>query len=154
MLAFPGEDWLRVGDAVVQFRLGRRDTAVASIETALRPQTTLDGAQRVYAAGMRARWLLEAMQVEIEAAVSKEDFAAAHAILVRYRERLGTDEDLSSQLDGVDRWLTLRELQSRHEAALSAHRKAEAKAIADQLLARPDLPGSLRRSLQEQSRKH
>jgi hypothetical protein len=36
---------------------------------------------------------------------------------------------------------------------LRANKKAEARAIADQLLARPDLPGNLRRSLQEQSRK-
>lgn len=60
--AFPDEDWLRVGSAVVDYRLGRRAAALASIETALRPESTLDGAQRVYATGIRARWLLEVAQ--------------------------------------------------------------------------------------------
>jgi tetratricopeptide (TPR) repeat protein len=151
--AFPGEDWLRVGSAVVDYRLGRREAAMTTIESALRTDGTLDGAQRTYATGLRGRWLLEAMRTEMDTAVNEGDFRAARAVVAHYRERIGNNADFSSYLDEIDNGLAVRDLVNQHEAALRANRKAEAKAVADQLLARPDLPGNLRRSLQEQNRK-
>jgi len=147
--AFPGDDWLRVGSAVVDKRLGNREAAMNTIETALRTDGTLDAAQRSYAAGLRAQWLMEDMRGELDAAVGKSDFAAAHAVVARYRERIGKSADVSSYLDEIDGQLQARELLSQFDTALRARKKAEAQALADRLMARPELPGSVKRQLQE-----
>ncbi|MEJ1961884.1 MAG: hypothetical protein WDO56_10225 [Gammaproteobacteria bacterium] len=149
---FPGEDWLRVGAAAVAYRLGHREAAMSSIDTALRTDSTLDGMQRDYAAGLRGHWSLDAMRSEIDAAVEKNDFTAARAIVSRYRERIGENSDLTSFLDQVDSGLELRELMSKYQMALRANKKAEARSVAAQLLARPSLPADLRRYLQQSSR--
>jgi tetratricopeptide (TPR) repeat protein len=146
---FPGEDWLRVGSAVVEYRLGHREAAMKSMEAALRVNGTLDGAQRAYATGMRGRWLLDDMRAEMDAAVGKNDFAGAHGIVARYRERVGKDADLISYLDQTDSDLEMRDLLSRFDLALRAHKKAELQAVAERLLARPDLSESLRSYLQQ-----
>jgi hypothetical protein len=147
--AFPGQDWLRVGSAVVDNRLGHGAAAMKSIEAALRPDGTLDGAQRNYAAGLRAKWLLDRMKVEMDAAVAKNDFPGAHAIVATYRERIGKDGDVTGFLDETDGQIEVRELVSRFDAAFHANKKAQAQAVAEKLLSRPDVPGSLKRYLQE-----
>jgi tetratricopeptide (TPR) repeat protein len=99
---FPGEDWLRVGTAVVDYRRGRREAAMTTIETVSRPESTLDGAQRAYAAGLRRSWLIDAMRSEVQAATDKRDFAGARAVVSRYRERIGKDPDVDVYLDELD----------------------------------------------------
>lgn len=146
--AFPGEDWLRVGAAVVDYRLGRREAATATLDAVLRPESTLDGAQRTFAAATRRGWYAEAMRTEIEAAVNKDDFAGARAIVVRYRERSAGDTEMASFLDEVDSGLVLGELIGRYETAIRANKKAEARALASQLLAQPNLPANLRKHLE------
>lgn len=146
--AFPGEDWLRVGTAVVDYRLGHRDVAMRSIDMALRTDSTLDGSQREYAAGLRGRWLIETMRTELEAAVNNSNFVAAHAIVSRYREQIGSGADFTPFLDAADKALELAELMSKYDAALRANNKAEARVIADKLLASPGLPADARKHLQ------
>lgn len=81
---FPGDDWLRVGDAAVDYRLGRRDKALSALDDVLRPNNKLDPTEQRNAFILRSRWLVEAMQSEIAAAVDKQDFAEARAVLSRY----------------------------------------------------------------------
>lgn len=150
--AFPGSDWLRVGVANVDYKLGHRDTAMSSIETALRSDSTLDGTQREYGEGLRGRWLAEEMKTEVEAAINKNDFAGARVIVSRYRERIGKVDGLMPFLDEAEGALVMRELMGKYEAARRADKKAEARAAAEQLLALPNLPGSLRRYLQDGGR--
>lgn len=147
--AFPGQDWLRVGSAVVDNRLGNSAAAMKSIEAALRPDGTLDAAQRHYAAGLRAKWLLDSMKVEMDAAVEKNDFGGAHAVVARYRERIGKDGDVTAFLDETDGQIEVRELVSKFEAAFHANKRTEAQAVANKLMARPDVPGSLKRYLEQ-----
>jgi len=147
--AFPGEDWLRVGEAVVDYRLGRREAATTTLDDVLLPESTLDGAQRAFAASTRRAWLAEAMRLEVEAAVNKDDFAGARAVVVRYRERSGGDTEMASFLDEVDSGLELGDLMRRYEVAVRAKKNSEARALADQLLARPNLPGNLRKHLEK-----
>jgi len=150
--AFPGEDWLRVGAAVVDYRLGHREAATATLENALRPESTLDGAQRTFAAGVRRGWLADAMRSEIGVAVDKDDFKTARAVVVRYRERIGEDSEMESFLDDVDAGLQTSELMARYEAAMRAHKKTESRTLAEQLLARPNLPAKLRSYLEKSLR--
>jgi tetratricopeptide (TPR) repeat protein len=142
--AFPGEDWIRVGVAFVDYRLGRRDIAMAALENALRPESTLDGLQRTNATNLRRSFLVEEMNVEIEAAIDKRDFAGARATVARYGERIGTDSDVKPFLEELDKRLEMGEDMMRFEDALRARKPAEARALARQLLARPDLPKQMR----------
>jgi hypothetical protein len=146
---FPGEDWLRVGSAVVEYRLGHREAAMKAMEMALRADGTLDGAQRAYAAGTRGRWLLDDMKAEMDVAVGKNDFAKARAVVAGYRARVGKDADLLTYLDQTDSDLEMRDLLNKFDLALRGNKKAEARAVAERLLARADLPGNVRRYLQD-----
>jgi tetratricopeptide (TPR) repeat protein len=150
--AFPGEDWLRVGAALVDYRLGHRESAMTTLEGALRPESTLDGAQRAYAVSLQRRWLVDAMRSEVQLAVDKNDFHGARAVVVRYRGRLGADSEVTSFLNELDSRLEASELLNRYEAAVRANQKAEARAVAAQLLARPDLPASVRTPLEKSIR--
>ncbi len=51
---FPGNDWLRVGIAVVAARLGHADEARSAFDQALQPDSTLSDTQRAAAQKMRA----------------------------------------------------------------------------------------------------
>ena len=70
----------------------------------------------------------------------------------RYRERIGKGTEIVSFLDEVEKRLALPEIVAKYEDAVRANKKAEARALADQLLAQQDLPPELRSYL-EQSRK-
>jgi hypothetical protein len=150
---FPGNDWLRVGTAVVDSKLGRQQVAMATLDTVLRPQSTLDPSQRSYAASQRRRWLLETMRSEIDSAEDKNDFAGARAVIVRYRERVGEDADTATYLTDLEKSLQLRELLAKYNAALHARNKAEIRASGQSLLALPDLPQNIRDSVQQQLRR-
>lgn len=141
---FPGEDWLRVGIAFVDYRHGRRDVAMATLEETLRPESTLDGLQRTNATNLRRNWLAEAMNAEIEVVVRKRDFTEARAIVSRYRELIGAGSEMDPFIDELDRRLEMGELMIRFEQALLGRKVAEARALGEQLLARPELPRQLR----------
>jgi tetratricopeptide (TPR) repeat protein len=147
--AFPGEDWLRVGTAAIDYKLGRREQAMTTLDKVLRPESTLDGQQRYVASNLRRNWLMEEMNTEVKAATEKKDFAAARATISRYRERLGDDDGTLVYLKDLDSDLELRDLLSRYDAALRARKKADIKALAEQMLARPNVPADLRRYLQQ-----
>jgi hypothetical protein len=94
------------------------------------------------------RWLVEAMQSEIAAAVEKQDFAEARAVLGRYRDRISKSPESDMFLKETDSRLELNEQLGKMRALMSAKKYPEARAIAKQLLTYPDLPDSLRQSLQ------
>jgi hypothetical protein len=142
--AFPGDDWLRVGSAAVDYKLGRRDTALAALDAALQPDSKLDPQQRSYAASLRGSWLIQTMNAELADAMSKRDFAGARVILSRYRDRIGKSPELDSFLQDTDSKLQVSELLAQFEALTRSKKKAEARAVAEQLLARPDLPANMR----------
>ena len=146
---YPGDDWLHVGTAAVDHALGRQEAALAALDTVLKPESTLEGWQRNLVTGLRRTWLINAMNSDIQSAADKNDFAGARAALDRYRERLGKDDDAASYLVQVDKSLQLRELLAQYEAALRASNKAQARTLAGQLLARPDLPDNYRTYLQQ-----
>jgi tetratricopeptide (TPR) repeat protein len=151
---FPGADWLRVGTAVVNYKTGHRETAVATMDSVLRPESTLDASQRDYAAGLKRSWLVEDMNSEINSAIDKNDVAGARTVVARYRTTLGNDADITKFLDEVDSGLQLRELGEQFERALRAHKMTEARALASQLLALPNLPARMRDYLQQQGLAH
>jgi tetratricopeptide (TPR) repeat protein len=145
---FPGDDWLRVGGAAVDYRLGRRDKALAALDDVLGPNNKLDLMEQSAAVILHNRWLVEAMQSEIAAAVEKQDFAEARAVLGRYRDRISKSPESDMFLKETDSRLELNEQLGKMRALMSAKKYPEARAIAKQLLTYPDLPDSLRQSLQ------
>jgi hypothetical protein len=145
---FPGDDWLRVGGAVVDYRLERRDKALAALDDVLGPNNKLDLMEQSAAVILHNRWLVEAMQSEIAAAVEKQDFAEARAVLGRYRDRISKSPESDMFLKETDSRLELNEQLGKMRALMSAKKYPEARAIAKQLLTYPDLPDSLRQSLQ------
>jgi hypothetical protein len=148
--AFPGDDWLRVGNAVVTERLGQRAEAMQAIEAVLRPDSKLDPQQREFASNLRARWLVADLNSELAEATDKHDFTGARAILARYRDRIGTNAQLESFFKDSDARLTQNELLARYESLIHDKKKTEARAVAQQLLAIPDLPAPMRRYVEQQ----
>jgi tetratricopeptide (TPR) repeat protein len=147
---FPGNDWLRVGTAVVDSKLGRQEAAMTTLDSVLRPQSTLDPSQRRYAQDLRRRWLLDAMQSELDTAQQKKDFAGARAVIARYRERVGDDSDTASYLTELENSMRLNEVLAKYNAALHAQNKAQIRELGNQILALPDLPANIRTSVQKQ----
>jgi tetratricopeptide (TPR) repeat protein len=147
---FPGEDWVRVGIAAVDFRLGRYDSAMAALDAVLRPESTLDPSERTYANKLRITWLIQAMSSDVQDALNKNDYAGARAVITRCREHIGDDSDGAAYLQEVSSNVEVSELMARYNAARLANRKSEARSIAEQLLARPNLPGNLRSYLDKQ----
>jgi tetratricopeptide (TPR) repeat protein len=150
--AFPGDDWLKLGAAVVDYRLGRKEPARAAMEAVLRPESTLDGQQRNFAQHVRRGWVVDDMNRELEEARTRRDARGGRAVVARYRQQLGDDKDLDQYLRETDASLELQDLMERHAEAQRAGRKAEARALAEQILMRPDLPADLRKALQSQLR--
>jgi len=149
---FPGEDWLRVGTAFVDYRHGRRETAMSAIEKTLLPESTLDGPQRTNAINLRNSWLAEQMNSEIEAAVRKHDFTGARNVVARYRDRIGKDSPIEPFIQELDGRLQMGEILTQFDAALLARRNAEARTLSQQLLAQPDLPRQMREYVEERLR--
>ena len=100
--AFPGEDWLRVATALVEYRLGRRDSGVATLEKVLRPESTLDTSEREYALNLRRSWWVEDMNQELRDAASRRDTAAARAAIGKYRDRLGDIPEIAKYLEELE----------------------------------------------------
>lgn len=100
--AFPGEDWLKVGAAAAEYRLGRQDDAMAALDRALRPEGTLDALERNNAVNLRRSWLVNAMNGELQAATAARDPAAVRAVVARYRERLGDVPEIMTFLNEVE----------------------------------------------------
>lgn len=151
--AFPGEDWLRVGTAFVDYRHGRREIAMNTLEKTLRSESTLDGLQRTNAINLRNSWLAEQMNAEIETAVGKKDFAGARAAVTRYRELIGKDTVMEPFLEELDQRLRMGETLMQFDAALQAGKPGEARALSQQLLALPDLPRQMREYIEERLRR-
>ncbi len=147
--AFPDDAWLRVGSASVDYKLGHHDTALASLDTALRADSRLDPQQRQFATNLRGSWLIEVMRTELAEATRKGDISAARAVIGRYRERIGKTPEMDAYFQDMDDNLELNESMARFEALLHANKKAEARAVAERLLARPTLTAQMRRYLQQ-----
>ena len=149
MRAFPGDDWLRIGGAAVDNRLGRHDAAVAALRAALRPDSKLDSAQRTYAGAMLSQWLLQTMQSELTVATDNNDYTGARAIVGHYRELVDRSATTDRFLQDTDERLELAEKIARYEALLRERKTVEARALAAELLARPGLSSGIRRHLED-----
>jgi hypothetical protein len=147
---FPGADWIRVGTAAVDFRLGRHDAAMATLDAVLRPESTLDASERTYANNLRVNWLVEAMQSEVQEALRKSDYAGARGLITHCRERIGADAAATTYLKDMTDNVDVSELVAKFNAARMANKKSLARSLAEELLARPNLPGNLRDYLQKQ----
>jgi tetratricopeptide (TPR) repeat protein len=146
---YPGDDWLRVGEAAVEYRLGRRDEAMSALDDVLQPNNKLDMTQQSNAVMLHNRWLVEAMQSDIAAAVAKQDFTEARAVLSRYRDRISKSPETDLFLKETDRRLEVNEQLVKIRVLTSAKKYPEARALAKELLTNPDLPAALRQSLQD-----
>jgi hypothetical protein len=142
---FPGEDFLRVAMAFVDRRLGERARAFSLLDEALRSDTTLDEQQRGFVEGLRRTWWVEQMNDELRAAQNASEPGRARQILAGYRGRLEADVDLAKYLAESDRAFALAELLQKAEQAHQKGRSAEASALADQILAHPDVTPDQRR---------
>jgi tetratricopeptide (TPR) repeat protein len=100
--AFPGEDWLRVGTALVEHRLGRHDNAAATLDKVLRPDSTLDPSEREHALNLRRSWWVEAMNEELRSAAALQDIGAARAAIAKYRERLADVPEIATYLNELE----------------------------------------------------
>jgi tetratricopeptide (TPR) repeat protein len=147
--AFPGDDWLRVGGAVVDDRLGHREAAIAELDAVLQPNSKVDQRQRDFATNVRGRWLIQTMNLEIAAALDKGDFAQARAVFNRYRDRIGKSPQIDSYMQDTDANLETSELTAKYAALVHDKKNAQARAFAKELLARPDLPANLRHYLEQ-----
>ena len=147
---YPGADWVRVGTAVVDYRLGHHEQAMSTMDAVLKPESTLDPSERTYATRLRTNWLLESMRTDIQDAANRNDYAAARALISRFRERVGDDSDAVSYLDEYSKRLDVAELMGKYSKARQAHDNMEARKLAEQLLTLPGLPGNMRDMLQKQ----
>jgi predicted Zn-dependent protease len=147
---YPGADWVRVGTAVVDYRLGHHDKAMSTMDAVLKPESTLDPSERNYATRLRTSWLLESMRTDIQEATNRNDYAGARALISRFRERVADDADAVGFLDQYSKRLELAELMGRYSRARQARDNVEARRLAEQLLAFPNLPGNMRDVLQKQ----
>lgn len=146
--AFPGEDWLRVGTALVDYRLGRREAPMNTLETVLCPQSTLDETERERATRLRRHWVGK----ELQAAVEKSGFQAIPEILDRYGNLRDDDPEIARFFEQLELLTEMDDQIAQFEAALRAHRTAEARTLAEQLLAHPDLPEAIRHYLEQRLR--
>jgi len=146
--AFPGDDWLRVGGAVVDDRLGHRDAALPALDVVLQPNSKLNPQQRDFATNVRGQWLIQTMNEEIAAARDKGDFTQARAVFSRYRDRIGKSPQMDSYMQDTDARLEMDESMAKYEALVHDKKNAQARALAKELLTRPDLPANLRRYLE------
>jgi tetratricopeptide (TPR) repeat protein len=103
--AFPTDDWLRVSKAAIDYRLGQQTAAMTALDSVLQPGNHLDGYQDLYATGLRKHWLIDAMNVEIRAAMDKKDIGATRAVIAHYREVLGNDSATQDYLNGLTKQL-------------------------------------------------
>lgn len=147
--AFPGDDWLRVGSAAVDARLGHRDAAIGALDAVLQPNSKLDPRQRDFATNVQGQWLIQTMNSEIAAALDKGDLTEARAVFSRYRSRIGKSPQMDSYLQDTDKWLESSEAIAKYEALVHDKKNAQARAFAKELLARPDLPANLRHYLEQ-----
>jgi hypothetical protein len=99
---FPGEDWLQVGAASVEYRLGRKEAARAGLEHTLRAGSTLDPLQHDQAQDMLRTWLVEAMNSELEVATSQTDPDVVLVVVRKYRDQLADVELVTSFLDHME----------------------------------------------------
>jgi tetratricopeptide (TPR) repeat protein len=150
--AFPDEDWIKVGIAAVAYRQNRRDQAVAVMDKALRGNGTLDDSQRKFAAGLRHRWYLEEAGIAVQVAIGKRDFTAALKSMETCRSQVAGDAAAEAQLQAMQIHVEALQLVDVANQAQQAGRKAEAAAILDKLLQRPDLPPDMRRYVEQARR--
>lgn len=102
---FPTDDWLRVSKAAMDYRLGQQTVAMSALERVLQPGNHLDGYQDLYATGLRRHWLVDAMNVDIRAAMDKHDVSAERAVVAHYREALANDSAALDFLNGLTKQL-------------------------------------------------
>jgi hypothetical protein len=115
---YPNDDWLRVGKAAMEYQLGQQAAAMTDLDGVLQPGNHLDGPQELYATGLRRRWLVDAMNGEIRAAMDKHDASALRALIAHYREVLGKDPAAQDFLDGLSKQLDDAE---RHKSRAKAN---------------------------------
>ena len=123
---------------------------MTTLDAVLRPESTLEPDQRAYANNLRINWLVEAMRSDVELALDKKDFPGARAAITRCRERVGDDSHAVSYLQEITNTVDISELLARYDAARQANKKSEARSVAEQLLARPNLPVGMRAYLRKQ----
>jgi hypothetical protein len=149
MRAYPGEDWIRVGSAVVEYRLGRRAPAREAMGKAMRPGSTLDDKQRAFADQLQRGWVFDTMNDEIRDAVGRRDLIAARAAYDKYRGAIAGDPRGDTVLQQINADLTRRELTEVLTNAMRANKPADVRAAAEKLLVLPDLPPAMRTDLEK-----
>lgn len=120
---------------------------MSTLADVLRPESTLDETERDRANRLRRRWVGE----EVQAALAKSGFQATRDVLDRYRN-LRDDPEIARFFEQLESLTEMNDEIEQFEAALRAHRTAEARTLAEQLLAHANLPEAIRRYLEQRLR--
>jgi hypothetical protein len=141
---FPDDDWIRVGVAAARMRLGRGNEVFPAIQVALRPDSSLTSDERRTMASLRRNLLMQTMDAELRATQDSGDFAAARAIIARYRSIAGDDKEIADYLQRRDNVFEMNQLLERMDAAMAGNRTTELTQLFDQILAHPAVTPQLR----------
>lgn len=144
--AFPDDDWLKVGSALLAARLGHQAEAATLMDAALRKDGSLDEFQRQYAESRRRDWLFESLGEAIPEAMRKGDFAAARAAIDAARPHMAGDADAEQLLAQMQGAVEISEEMVAIQSLVDSGRKADARSRLDALLQRDDLPPPLRQA--------
>lgn len=141
---FPDDDWISVGVAAAKMRLGAGGDVLQAIQTALRPESSLTSDERRTIGTVRRNLLMQAMDAELRTTQEARDFAAARAIIARYRTIAGDDKEIADYLQRRDSAFEMNQLLERMEAAMANGRTTELNQLFDQILAHPAVTPQLR----------
>jgi len=145
---FPDDDWIRVGVAAARTRLGNGNVVLPAIQVALRPDSSLTSDERRTMANVRRNLLMQTMDAELRATQETRDFAAARAIIARYRSLAGDDKEITDYLQRRDNVFEMNLLLERMDAAMAGNRSTELAQLFDQILAHPALTPQLRNQVE------
>ncbi|MEY2853529.1 MAG: hypothetical protein RL030_661 [Pseudomonadota bacterium] len=143
-LAFPDDDWLKVGVALLAAQRGQQTEARVMLDSTLREGSSLDGSQRNYAMDRRRAWSMRSLSQSIPEAMRKGDTEAARHLIEAEQSRLADDAEAGQMLSTLLSSINYSDELEQARKQISSGRKADARSALDRLLAKPDLPPELR----------
>lgn len=150
---FPNDDWINVGVAAARMRLGEGNDVLQAIQIALRPESSLTSDERRTIGTVRRNLLMQAMDAELGTTQEARDFAAARAIIARYRNIAGDDKEIADYLQRRDSAFEMSQLLERMNAAMANDRTTELAQLFDQILAHPAVTPQLRNMVETNRRR-
>lgn len=101
--AFPANDWIRAGLAVVEFQLGHKDAAQKAMDRALGLRSTLDTSQREFASRTWQELQIQSAVQDLNAARDRRDARAVQRLTRELLARTDLPPDLRANLERLRR---------------------------------------------------